>query len=60
MFLKDVMGIDFSKHRKLFVDRGFDNLETLRIIATWAPVQLQETLQRVLMGSAEELGGGKG
>jgi hypothetical protein len=60
MFLKDVMGLDFSKHRELFMDRGLDNLETLRIMATWAPVQLQETLQRVLMGSAEELGGGKG
>ncbi|KAJ7860295.1 hypothetical protein B0H13DRAFT_2355684 [Mycena leptocephala] len=33
MFLKDVMGLDFSKHREPFVDRGFDNLETLNMDA---------------------------
>jgi hypothetical protein len=61
MFLKDVMGLDFLKHREhSFVDRGFNNLETLRIMATWAPVQLQESLQRVSMRSAEGLGCGKG
>jgi len=42
------------------VDHGFDNLETLRVMATWTPVQLQETLKRLLMGSAEQLGGRKG
>ncbi|KAJ7611349.1 hypothetical protein DFH06DRAFT_1244892 [Mycena polygramma] len=59
-FLKNVMGLDMSKHSALFVARGFENVAVLRTIAELEEDTLRSTLRRVLTGSAEELGGNKG
>ncbi|KAJ6474487.1 hypothetical protein C8R47DRAFT_1199514 [Mycena vitilis] len=59
-FLKNVMGLDMSKHLALFVARGFEDVATLRTIAELEEDTLRSTLRRVLTGSAEELGGNKG
>ncbi|KAJ7477333.1 hypothetical protein FB451DRAFT_1557156 [Mycena latifolia] len=59
-FLKNVLGLDFSKHIDLFTERGLGDMNTLCTMATWERAHLSETLKRVLMGTPEELGGRKG
>ncbi|KAJ7838831.1 hypothetical protein B0H13DRAFT_2056528 [Mycena leptocephala] len=59
-FLKDVMGLDMSKHLPLFTARGFENVDTLRTMAKWEKRHLQETLRRVLTGDEVDLGGKRG
>ncbi|KAJ7108197.1 hypothetical protein C8R44DRAFT_744143 [Mycena epipterygia] len=56
-FLKDVLGLDLSQHLPLLTARGVADVATLRTMAAWDRVQLQETLTRVLMGSPQDLGG---
>ncbi|KAJ7672928.1 hypothetical protein B0H17DRAFT_1083353 [Mycena rosella] len=59
-FLKDVRGLDLSKHVDLFIDRGLQDVAALRLMATWERAKLEETLAREFMGSAEKLAGRKG
>ncbi|KAJ6572775.1 hypothetical protein DFH09DRAFT_1362331 [Mycena vulgaris] len=59
-FLQDVHGLDLSKYHDLFVARGLGDVATLRTMAVWDRAELQETLARLLMGGAAELGGRQG
>ncbi|KAJ7674481.1 hypothetical protein B0H14DRAFT_3067498, partial [Mycena olivaceomarginata] len=59
-FLKDIMGFDFSKHLPLMTARGLADIAILRTMAEWEEKPLRHTLQRLLTGSKQELGGRKG
>ncbi|KAJ6552986.1 hypothetical protein B0H19DRAFT_1377700 [Mycena capillaripes] len=60
VFLKNVLGLDLSKHQALFKARGFEDVAVLRTIAGLDNRTMQDTLRRLLTGSEQELGGRKG
>ncbi|KAJ7199650.1 hypothetical protein GGX14DRAFT_545037 [Mycena pura] len=56
-FLKNVRGLDLSRHHALFVARGIKDIARLRVMAELDEKEVREALQRLLGRSSEVLEG---